>query len=171
MPPPGCLGSVLASTKHSRGDICSFALSAAAARFSADLLYFLNPSPSSTRTHSVTGFHPVCCSRGNLRITRPETQMEPTQIHHACLRTAVTLSSAFVEKSYAHVKKANPDLPILIRECQGTPARAYARFGECFSRRRVCVLCRSLWPPPPLFRSLEAGASAAVRPAARTVAA
>ena len=38
--------------------------------------------------------------------------------------------SAFVQTSYLDVKKANPDLPILIREAQGTPARAFARFGE-----------------------------------------
>ncbi|GAA5825262.1 hypothetical protein JCM5353_005932 [Sporobolomyces roseus] len=34
----------------------------------------------------------------------------------------------FIKSSYPHVKKANPDLPILIREAQGTPARAFARF-------------------------------------------
>ena len=28
------------------------------------------------------------------------------------------------------MKKHNPDLPILIRECVGTPARAFARFGQ-----------------------------------------
>jgi len=36
----------------------------------------------------------------------------------------------FIKSSYPHVKKANPDLPILIREAQGTPARAFARFGK-----------------------------------------
>ncbi|KAK4055430.1 hypothetical protein OIO90_003268 [Microbotryomycetes sp. JL221] len=35
---------------------------------------------------------------------------------------------AFIQSSYPHVKKANPDLPILIREALGTPARAFARF-------------------------------------------
>jgi NADH dehydrogenase (ubiquinone) 1 alpha subcomplex subunit 2 len=28
------------------------------------------------------------------------------------------------------MKQQNPDLPILIREAQGTPARAFARFGS-----------------------------------------
>ena len=36
------------------------------------------------------------------------------------------------------LKLYNPDLPILIREAQGTPARIFARFGEhgklCFFR-------------------------------------
>jgi len=34
----------------------------------------------------------------------------------------------FIKGSYAAVKKANPDIPILIREAVGTPARAFARF-------------------------------------------
>lgn len=39
-------------------------------------------------------------------------------------------NSAFIQSSYPAVKQANPDLPILIREALGTPARAFARFGE-----------------------------------------
>ncbi|SGZ24074.1 BQ5605_C023g09697 [Microbotryum silenes-dioicae] len=35
---------------------------------------------------------------------------------------------AFIESSYPAIKKANPTLPILIREAQGVPARAFARF-------------------------------------------
>ncbi|ORY41753.1 thioredoxin-like protein [Leucosporidium creatinivorum] len=35
---------------------------------------------------------------------------------------------AFIKSSYPAVKKANPELPILIREALGTPARAFARF-------------------------------------------
>jgi hypothetical protein len=41
---------------------------------------------------------------------------------------------AFIQSSYPLVKKANPDLPILIREALGTPARAFARFGESSAR-------------------------------------
>jgi len=36
----------------------------------------------------------------------------------------------FVVSTYPTLKKHNPDLPILIREAQGTPARAFARFGS-----------------------------------------
>ncbi|KLO15187.1 NADH dehydrogenase alpha subcomplex subunit 2 [Schizopora paradoxa] len=34
----------------------------------------------------------------------------------------------FIQSSYPALKKHNPDLPILIREASGTPARAFARF-------------------------------------------
>lgn len=37
---------------------------------------------------------------------------------------------AFIKTSYPAVKAANPELPILIREAVGTPARAFARFGK-----------------------------------------
>jgi len=36
----------------------------------------------------------------------------------------------FVVSTYPTLKQHNPDLPILIREAQGTPARAFARFGS-----------------------------------------
>lgn len=38
----------------------------------------------------------------------------------------------FIKIAYPAVKSANPDLPILIREAAGTPARAFARFGKTF---------------------------------------
>ncbi|GAA6030983.1 hypothetical protein JCM8097_008968 [Rhodosporidiobolus ruineniae] len=34
----------------------------------------------------------------------------------------------FIKTSYAAVKSANPDLPVLIREARGTPARGFVRF-------------------------------------------
>lgn len=34
----------------------------------------------------------------------------------------------FLLKSYPTLKQNNPDLPVLIREVNGTPARAFARF-------------------------------------------
>ncbi|TDL20516.1 NADH dehydrogenase alpha subcomplex subunit 2 [Rickenella mellea] len=34
----------------------------------------------------------------------------------------------FILAAYPTIKKNNPDLPILIREAAGTPARAFARF-------------------------------------------
>lgn len=33
--------------------------------------------------------------------------------------------------SYAEMKKANPDFPILVREASGTEAKLIARYGEC----------------------------------------
>eukprot|EP00794_Sanderia_malayensis_P006971 gene6971-7756_t len=34
----------------------------------------------------------------------------------------------FIEKHYIGVKKVNPDLPILIRECSGIQPKLFARF-------------------------------------------
>ncbi|EPQ26484.1 uncharacterized protein PFL1_05806 [Pseudozyma flocculosa PF-1] len=34
----------------------------------------------------------------------------------------------FLETNYKPLKQSNPDLPFLVREAQGTPARAFARF-------------------------------------------
>ncbi|KAH9915444.1 NADH dehydrogenase, alpha subcomplex, subunit 2 [Epithele typhae] len=34
----------------------------------------------------------------------------------------------FITSHYATMKQANPDLPILIRQASGTPARVFARF-------------------------------------------
>ena len=47
----------------------------------------------------------------------------------------------FVVSSYPTLKQHNPDLPILIREAQGTPARAFARFGSSATQSwRVCLI-------------------------------
>ena len=42
----------------------------------------------------------------------------------------VNCDRAFVEKNYKELKKANPKLPILIRECSGTEPQLWARYGE-----------------------------------------
>ncbi|KAG8897919.1 hypothetical protein FRC01_011111 [Tulasnella sp. 417] len=34
----------------------------------------------------------------------------------------------FIQTAYPYLKKHNPDVPVLIREATGTPARAFARF-------------------------------------------
>ncbi|CAN1333929.1 NADH dehydrogenase [ubiquinone] 1 alpha subcomplex subunit 2 [Linum perenne] len=36
---------------------------------------------------------------------------------------------AFVEKNYKDLKKLNPKLPILIRECRGVEPQLWARYG------------------------------------------
>ncbi|KAG8909635.1 hypothetical protein FRC00_009749 [Tulasnella sp. 408] len=41
----------------------------------------------------------------------------------------------FIQTAYPYLKKHNPDLPVLIREARGTPARAFARFGT-YSRNQ-----------------------------------
>ncbi|PVG03962.1 putative nadh-ubiquinone oxidoreductase 10.5 kDa subunit [Serendipita vermifera] len=40
----------------------------------------------------------------------------------------------FILSAYPLIKKSNPDLPVLIREAQGTPARAFARFERGVER-------------------------------------
>ncbi|KAI9478726.1 MAG: thioredoxin-like protein [Benjaminiella poitrasii] len=41
----------------------------------------------------------------------------------------------FVAKNYLNIKKANPELPILIREANGIEARAFARFDKGVERK------------------------------------
>lgn len=36
----------------------------------------------------------------------------------------------FIEKRYVELKKANPELPILIRECSDVQPKLWARYGE-----------------------------------------
>ncbi|EPQ51532.1 NADH dehydrogenase alpha subcomplex subunit 2 [Gloeophyllum trabeum ATCC 11539] len=36
----------------------------------------------------------------------------------------------FIKSTYPVIKQHNPDLPVLIREAQGTPARVFARFEK-----------------------------------------
>ncbi|KXN82949.1 NADH dehydrogenase [ubiquinone] 1 alpha subcomplex subunit 2 [Leucoagaricus sp. SymC.cos] len=40
----------------------------------------------------------------------------------------------FVLARYSTIKQHNPDLPVLIREAEGTPARAFARFERGVER-------------------------------------
>lgn len=42
----------------------------------------------------------------------------------------VRVHRQFISSTYPVLKQHNPDLPILIREAKGTPARVFARFGE-----------------------------------------
>ncbi|CCA75570.1 probable nadh-ubiquinone oxidoreductase 10.5 kDa subunit [Serendipita indica DSM 11827] len=48
--------------------------------------------------------------------------------------TASAGTRHFVLSAYPLIKKNNPDLPVLIREAQGTPARAFARFERGVER-------------------------------------
>jgi NADH dehydrogenase (ubiquinone) 1 alpha subcomplex subunit 2 len=46
----------------------------------------------------------------------------------------------FLKSNYKSIKQSNPKLPILIRECNGTPAQVYAVYGT----RKPLLLYR-LW--------------------------
>lgn len=50
------------------------------------------------------------------------------------------LYSEFVLARYNTIKHHNPDLPVLIREAEGTPARAFARFGA-LKLFQPCMAC------------------------------
>jgi len=56
----------------------------------------------------------------------------------------------FVVSTYPTLKKHNPDLPILIREAQGTPARAFARFGSLSTHA-----CHAAYSENPAERGVE----------------
>ncbi|KAL1928653.1 hypothetical protein VTP01DRAFT_2439 [Rhizomucor pusillus] len=43
----------------------------------------------------------------------------------------------FVAQNYTAIKKANPELPILIREASGAEARVFARFDKGVERKVV----------------------------------
>jgi len=50
--------------------------------------------------------------------------------HQVSLQHTAGHCRDFVVSSYAELKKANPQLPILIREAQGAEAKLTARYGE-----------------------------------------
>ncbi|KAF7730554.1 hypothetical protein EC973_001935 [Apophysomyces ossiformis] len=43
----------------------------------------------------------------------------------------------FITKNYTAIKKANPEIPILIREASGAEARVFARFDKGVERKIV----------------------------------
>lgn len=42
----------------------------------------------------------------------------------------ISFNRDFVEQHYVTLKKANPEFPILIRECSGVKPKLWARFGK-----------------------------------------
>jgi hypothetical protein len=52
--------------------------------------------------------------------------------------------SEFLKAAYPSLKEANPNLPFLIREAQGTPARIFARFGE-LAVGQIVEVWRGAW--------------------------
>ncbi|XP_069339875.1 NADH dehydrogenase [ubiquinone] 1 alpha subcomplex subunit 2 isoform X2 [Eulemur rufifrons] len=50
---------------------------------------------------------------------------------HLCQRSAGSQGVRdFIEKRYVELKKANPDLPILIRECSDVQPKLWARYAS-----------------------------------------
>ncbi|KAF8314997.1 NADH dehydrogenase, alpha subcomplex, subunit 2 [Clavulina sp. PMI_390] len=52
------------------------------------------------------------------------------EIRILCCQTSPASAGTreFIQSAYPALKKSNPDLPVLIREAKGTPARVFARF-------------------------------------------
>ncbi|XP_018928481.2 NADH dehydrogenase [ubiquinone] 1 alpha subcomplex subunit 2 [Cyprinus carpio] len=49
---------------------------------------------------------------------------------HLCQKSAASQGTRdFIEQHYVTLKKANPELPILIRECSGVQPVLWARYG------------------------------------------
>ncbi|KAF1378021.1 hypothetical protein PFLUV_G00185270 [Perca fluviatilis] len=84
---------------------------------------------------------------------------------HLCQTSAASKGARdFVEQHYVTLKKANPDFPILIRECSGVQARVWARYDfgkessvsvENMSADQVAGALQTLshpnlTPPPPI---------------------
>ncbi|XP_043559019.1 NADH dehydrogenase [ubiquinone] 1 alpha subcomplex subunit 2 [Chiloscyllium plagiosum] len=54
---------------------------------------------------------------------------------HLCQSSAASKGTReFIEQHYVTLKKANPEFPILIRECTGVQSKAWARYE--FGRER-----------------------------------
>lgn len=74
---------------------------------------------------------------------------------HSTILRIRTRPSAFIRSSYPSVKSANPDLPILIREARGTPARGFVRFGQ--SPSSFLPDPSSAFPPPTPLSPVRTG--------------
>ncbi|XP_061752528.1 NADH dehydrogenase [ubiquinone] 1 alpha subcomplex subunit 2 [Nerophis ophidion] len=58
---------------------------------------------------------------------------------HLCQTSAASKGTRdFVEQHYVDLKRANPDFPILVRECSGVEARLWARY-DFGKERSLCV--------------------------------
>ncbi|VDO35993.1 unnamed protein product [Haemonchus placei] len=52
---------------------------------------------------------------------------------HLCQKSSASAGvRAFIENDYVSLKKANPQFPILIRECSGIVPRVFARYSNNF---------------------------------------
>ncbi|GMT09447.1 hypothetical protein PFISCL1PPCAC_744, partial [Pristionchus fissidentatus] len=61
-------------------------------------------------------------------VTAASTALRELRIH-VCQKSAASSGVRdFITKQYAPLKKANPNLPILVRECSGISPRVFARY-------------------------------------------
>ncbi|XP_036320622.1 NADH dehydrogenase [ubiquinone] 1 alpha subcomplex subunit 2 [Rhagoletis pomonella] len=63
------------------------------------------------------------------RLNQVSPKLRELRIHLCQTDEASFGAREFVEKFYPSLKKNNPDLPILIRECSGIQPRLWARFA------------------------------------------
>lgn len=62
---------------------------------------------------------PACCQPARSQRTQPRGSTVPP-----------SFPRDFIEQHYVTLKKANPDFPILIRECSGVQPKLWARYGK-----------------------------------------
>jgi len=63
------------------------------------------------------------------KVVRLSPALKEIRLHLCQKSTASVGAREFVEKNYVSLKTANPQFPILIRECSGIQPRLWARFG------------------------------------------
>ncbi|XP_054024517.1 NADH dehydrogenase [ubiquinone] 1 alpha subcomplex subunit 2 isoform X2 [Dryobates pubescens] len=62
---------------------------------------------------------------------------------HLCQRSPGSRGvREFIEQHYVTLKKANPDFPILIRECSGVQPKLWARYEDQGTSLTLCLPCR-----------------------------
>ncbi|PWN53309.1 putative nadh-ubiquinone oxidoreductase 10.5 kda subunit [Violaceomyces palustris] len=54
--------------------------------------------------------------------------LKEVRLHLCQAGQASSGARKFLETNYKSIKQSNPDLPFLVRESRGTPARIFARF-------------------------------------------
>ncbi|XP_065356631.1 NADH dehydrogenase [ubiquinone] 1 alpha subcomplex subunit 2 [Calliphora vicina] len=63
------------------------------------------------------------------RFTKMSPKLKELRIHLCQTGEASKGAREYVERFYPNLKKDNPELPILVRECSGVQPRLWARYG------------------------------------------
>jgi hypothetical protein len=94
---------------------------------SARLILFASPTPchSQKSCPRLSGRSAYCAARA-MRHRRARGQLATNSCRLALI---FPIGRQFIVSNYPVIKEHNPDLPVLIREASGTPARVFARFG------------------------------------------
>lgn len=98
------------------------------------------PRPLATTTYSKdvdVGKSSLSCRARNKDSLLPDfTSLSRNAVRHAFHNQHMSMSltdapasRSFIQSAYPTIKRHNPDLPVLIREANGVPARIFARFG------------------------------------------